>query len=351
MGWTWLTDEIAVTPPSYDASWHTVDISAAVPAGTLAAWVHIRNTGATYYAFGLRPMANNTHATATLQVGCHTYALIPLDANRQFKIQVGNAAVLLGIVGYTDGGNWITGTSYTDKSIAVTGSYETIDVAANVPVSSKLAYVIEKNTSAGSYYKQALKTMTGVENDAAIYGMISNTGQSATPIGLDASYQFLHQIDNANSDLWLIGSDLNTGAFLDTAIDITPSAGSWQTVDISAHAPAATAAMVLLRNNHGSVSKKCLVRPHGSVDDFNASGLLKLGNICPAVVQVNSGLIDVYVEDTNAKVYLRGYYFNPAVTLDIDKYFSLWLGLLSPNIGPISKSIKNQFNMGMEFSF
>jgi hypothetical protein len=109
---------------------------------------------------------------------------------------------------------------------------------------------------------------------------------------------------------------LNHGLnFFTNAVDKTPAAGSWQTVDVSANGVPAGASGVILdiHNTHGSTIYKADVRKKGSSDDDYANGKIAATNAGPSHKYAMVGIdgnrqFEAYIENaTYIKIWLVGY--------------------------------------------
>ncbi len=87
-------------------------------------------------------------------------------------------------------------------------------------------------------------------------------------------------------------------------IDVTPAAGAWNNIDVSAYVPAgATGAIVQLYHSAAGVSSNISVREDGGADNR----LYAVSN-CFSVVGLTAGRIfEGYAEGANSKIYLTGY--------------------------------------------
>jgi len=307
MGWTWSADEVSIDSLiTVGAAWANCDLSTLVPIGTRAVWLHYHNTGGSTYVVGAKS-ANNTQLTGgNLFTLTHCYMCVPLTPLRVFSCYVSNAAVLVSLVGYTNQGVWSRGTTYQDLSLATTGSYVPINLIDYVPENNFYAYLHQQNASAGSYYSYGTRSI-GSTQDSTIYGQQVTASRTSCVVKLDANYDFEQKIDNANSDTYLIGSESGGITYVDTDVQLTPAGwNDWYDIDLSAYT-GATAAILLLHNTNGSVAHKCIARPIGGVD-LSAYGYLRGAVIATAVVPIIGGKIQLFMMDSEAKCYLRGYY-------------------------------------------
>jgi len=98
-----------------------------------------------------------------------------------------------------------------------------------------------------------------------------------------------------------------------TAVDVTPAAGSYQNIDISAHVPAdATGAILHIINTASLTEYKVGYRMKGSTDD-RYDYMYRNSHGC-AIIGVDANKIcQVKIENTAVKVYLTGYTGTDAV--------------------------------------
>ncbi len=317
MGWTFPDNEIDINARiTVDNTWHDVDLGANndVPAGTKAVIVHLRNTHTTTnYNGAVRPKGSSLNPCAT---GCiyspltFTYLFMLIDADRKFQVRSNNAALDFRVVAYTNDALAIT--PYVDKTPAVTGSYQDVDVSdAGVPAGSAAA-LFYLDSTAGN--KAWANRKDGSSFDSYWY---KDGGSQGIVFGaLSAARITEVKIENVSVKFWAQGYLPSAqGLMFDTPTEKTPvSAGSWQDVDCSAIIPAgALAAILLIRNTSGASSLIACVRKKGSTDDFSPTNKCVSWRQHHAVVGLDgSRVFQAYVEHaTEVDIFVLGYLVTP----------------------------------------
>lgn len=318
MGWTFPDNEIDINARiPVDDAWHDVDLGANsdVPVGTKAVIVHLRNTHATTgYKGAVRPKGSSIDPCAaydcTYAALIFTYLFVQLDTARKFQARSNNAALDFRVVAYTNDALAIT--PYVDKTPAVTGSYQDVDVSdAGVPAGS----------AAALFYLDGIggNRLWGIRKDGTTFDSkwYRDGGTQGIAFGaLSAARITEVYISNTDLKFWVQGYLPGAqGLMFDTPTEKTPvSAGSWQDVDCSAIIPAgALAAILLIRNSNGTTNWIACVRKKGSADDFSASNKCNAWRQHHAVVGLDaSRVFQAYVgHATEVDIFVLGYIVTP----------------------------------------
>lgn len=315
MAWVFPDNEIDINARiTIGTVWVDVDLGTNndVPAGTKAVIIHMRNTGAASYRGAVRPNGGSINPVGNYSPLTFTYLFVKLDANRIFEAQVRNAALDLRVVAYTNDDIGID--PYVDKTPAVAGSYQDVDVSdAGVPAGAAVA-LFYLDTPTGLNKKWAIRK-DGTTFDSYYY--IAGYTQALAFGALSAArLTEVEAEDIATIKTWVQGYIPSSQCLMaDTPTEKTPgTAGSWQEVDCSAIIPAgALAAILLIRSGTTWNSRLACVRKKGSTDDFSASSLVVGQRHHHAVVGLDgSRVFQAYVEHaTEVDIFVLGYIDTP----------------------------------------
>jgi hypothetical protein len=273
MAWTFPDNFIDINSLiTKDNAWHDVDVSSVVPAGSKAAILCVEVWGS--YAIRLalfRPKGSTDDRGFLYSDRNYRYFVyVKLDSSRLFQAKIQDSNVNVWLAAYTDDDHGFT--QSVDKSTGTTGSYEDVDVSADVPEDA-IAVFAEVASSAN--YQCAFRKK-GASDD---YYNERYRGPYGWFIGLDSNKKLQQKIENAGVDLYIWGSICSDGGFLDTYVDKAPATlGSWQDVDLSSDVPAnAVGAVFLAVNNHASHLAICALRKKGSTDDVTQATNITYG--------------------------------------------------------------------------
>ena len=92
-------------------------------------------------------------------------------------------------------------------------------------------------------------------------------------IGLDSNRRFQIIQESSSIDMYLLGYTMPGATFFDNAVDKTPTAGSWQVVDISGDTASDTAIGAIFIIQNTGTSKTWGIQPNGSSDNKSVGDL------------------------------------------------------------------------------
>jgi hypothetical protein len=309
--WTFPDNEIDINARiTKDNVWRDVDLGANndVPAGTQAIILHVRNTSATtYYVAAVRPKGSSINPDCSIPLLTCEYLFVKLDSSRVFQAKVNNAAMDLRVVGYNS--DAVAVYPYVDKTPAVAGSFQDVDVSGDGVPADSAAALIYADMASGFTRKWAIRK-NGTSYNSYYYQNYYTQGLLFG--ALDASRITEINTQVTTNKFWLQGYlPSGQGAMFDAPTEKTPAAaGSWQDVDCSDIIPAgAVAAILEVRNTGSSLDRIACVRKKGSSDDFSATNKVIALRHQHAVVGLDSSrFFQAYVEHaTEVDIFVLGY--------------------------------------------
>ena len=251
---TFLDPIVTITPAS--GSWQDVDVSAHCPAGTTGVAICVTSTTIAARDIGWRKKGSADDRYSTMQAQSFMWAACGVDANRVLQLYVG-ASVAVYLIGYF-GGEAVFFTNAVDKSLGVTGSWQTVDVSGDV--------------AAGDVAQLAFLDVRGLSTDA--FGVrkkgsgdnwrSQSTGSRGAFVGCDANNQFECYIGNVSVDIFLNGY-LRAGATMAINASVVTPAGAGAYEDLPA-LPAGTLAGVYQVYSTSTGTKNAL-RMKGAAHD------------------------------------------------------------------------------------
>ena len=185
-----------------------------------------------------------------------------------------------------------------------TGSWVDVNVSAWVP-SGATGVILEVKTESSSDLQYAVREKGS--GDTWMWGPNTIKGDTQTwlMIGVDPSRVFQLRQASTSIDTYLMGYTMPGVTFFTTAKDKTPTAGSWQDVDISADTGPDTAigAIFIIQNTGGSTSYG--IRMKGSSDD--RAGDLRTDMSTVHLIGVDASETCQLKIESGIKAYLVGY--------------------------------------------
>lgn len=282
------------------SSFQDMDISQYVPAGATGAILHIdyaRGSGSS--PFALRKKGSTDDRSAyTIGYNTHGWAMVGLDEARTFQIWLYESDdVDVYLVGYTATGVVFFDNAY-DKSLTVTGSWQTIDLSAECP--GAIGIIIEVvHDGAANFFGLRKNGSTDEHYSWSFYAR----RRAYAVIGCDAAQLIQGKIDGLTIDFYIIGYITEGAVFKTNSDDESPvTRAEWVETDLSTDAPKAIMAFFEMWDGGGESG----LRKHGSSEDIHKPGL------APhyfGIVAVDSGQkCDIY-ERTGGEqyAYLMGY--------------------------------------------
>lgn len=192
---TFLDPIVNITPAS--GSWQDVDVSAHCPAGTTGVAICVTNGVIAAPEIGWRKKGSTDDRHDTMQAQSFMWAGCGVDSNRVLQIYMG-AGVGVYLIGYF-GGEAVFFTNAVDKSLGVTGSWQTVDISGDVAAGdvAQLAFLDARGLSTDAFGVRKKGSGDDWRN--------SSTGARGAFVGCDANNQFECYIGNVSVDIFLNG--------------------------------------------------------------------------------------------------------------------------------------------------
>ncbi len=237
---------------------------------------------------------------------------------------------LLPAPGAEGGFTWFTDAVNINPS--TTGSWQDIDLSAIVPADAT-GVVVEFDNTADSDYRAVVRGKEDTRDymSNASYNTIKVKRSRFQIVKLDASRFIEGWITNQNVDIWLRG--YTTGgdpSYFDVPPEITPSAGSWQPIDVTGQVDAGADGVILFIASQDASSRTYAIREVGSTDQQTpAYGLEQYGDSMYLVGLNAAKQFEANIQATTVKIYLvaqtKGsvvYYTNDTALPDISSWVS-----------------------------
>lgn len=156
-----------------------------------------------------------------------------------------------------------------DVTPGVTGSFQDVDVSANVSASATGVILHVVNTNVSTDHTAAFRKNGATDTSSTFHGMTPDS-HTYVYVGVDGSQIFEANIDSADIDIYLVGYFESEAVFFTEPIDHTAdvvSANTYTDIDISSDTGGDTAIGAIVRVNVNSQSIR--LRKNGSTDSFN----------------------------------------------------------------------------------
>ena len=170
--------------------------------------------------------------------------------------------------GTASSGGFTWFTDAIDVSPGTTGSWQDIDLSAIVPTGAT-GVIVEFDNTNDSIYQAVVRGKEDTRNymSNASYNTIKEKRSRFQIVKLDSNRLIEGWISNANVDIWLRGYTAGGDpSYFDLPPDITPSSGSWQTVDVTSNVDAGADGVILLIASQSGSSQTYAIREVGSTD-------------------------------------------------------------------------------------
>jgi hypothetical protein len=217
---------VAVTPAS-SGSWEDVNAGAyGVPSGATGVLLHFVNTHASNaYAIGMRKNGSTDNRISSLYANSHAWAAIGVDFDRIFEAYIGDTTDIdIYLIGYTGEAVTFFNNAY-DKSLGVTGSWETINCSAEAPNAIGLIFEVVTTSVLGF----GLRKTGSSDNRTNLAGYHNAPG---VVIGCDGSQTCEGNISNIGVDFHLLGYITQGVTFNTNATDFNlGTTGAWTDLD------------------------------------------------------------------------------------------------------------------------
>lgn len=198
----------------------------------------------------------------------------------------------------------------TDISLSVTGSWQDIDLSAAVPPEASGAIIEVVNTGTVGTYSGMVRGkddtrdyMSDIEN-----GLLYPASHRWQMIKIDSGRLVQGYIENVDIDFKLLGYTIGSDpAFFNVPLDVTPgTTGTWTAIDVSGVVDSDSDGVILLIDNVENAARNYGVRETGSSFSTIDRKLGPYENTMYLVGIDGSDQFDIYIENSNIKVYLVG---------------------------------------------
>jgi len=194
---TFFTNEYEYALSGSTGNWHTLDLSAILPVGTVAVigW-HYPYNGAQYAGYRKNGSSDNRYK----YIGPYfTGVIVGVDVNRRIEyITNDDVTPHFEVVGYLTQGTFNTNAS--DVSLSSTGSYIDVNVSGTIPANHS-GCVVEVITTDNAGYNYALR-MNGIGTD--LYD-VSYQRHTWCFVGTDVNGIFEGKISDVKVDFFVVG--------------------------------------------------------------------------------------------------------------------------------------------------
>ena len=198
----------------------------------------------------------------------------------------------------------------TDISLSATGSWQDIDLSAAVPSEASGAVIEVVNTGTVGTYSGMVRGkddsrdyMSDIEN-----GLLYPSSHRWQMVKIDSGRLVQGYIENVDIDFKLLGYTIGSDpAYFNVPSDITPGdTGAWTAVDLSGVVDSDSDGVILLIDNVENAARNYGVRETGSSFSTIDRKLGPYENTMYLVGIDGSDQFDIYIENSNIKVYLVG---------------------------------------------
>ena len=219
----------------------------------------------------------------------------------------------------------------TDISLGVTGSWQDIDLSAVVPTEAAGAIIEVVNSGTVGIYSGMVRGkddtrdyMSDAEN-----GLVYPSSHRWQVVKIDSSRLVQGYIENVDIDFKLLGYTIGSDpAYFIVPSDVTPgTTAAWTTVDVSGVVDSDADGVILLIDNIENAALDYGVREVGSSFATTNRELGPYGNTMYMVGIDSSDQFDIYIENSNLKIYLVGQTKGSVV------YYTDDVGLADPSLG------------------
>ncbi|MCH9016316.1 MAG: hypothetical protein IIB89_00960, partial [Chloroflexi bacterium] len=215
----------------------------------------------------------------------------------------------------------------TDISLGVTDSWQDIDLSAAVPAEAAGAIIEVVNTGTVGTYSGMVRGKEDTRDymSDAGNGLMFPSSHRWQVVKIDSGRLVQGYIENVDIDFKLLGYTIGSDpAYFSVPSDVTPGVtAAWTPVDVSAIVDPDADGVILLVDNIENNSRNYGVRETGSSFATIDRKLGPYGNTMYMVGIDGSGEFDIYIENSNIKVYLVGqtkgsvvYYTNDVAVAD-----------------------------------
>ena len=251
-----------------------------------------------------------------------TIVLNPSDITTTAAVGGSTSAVVHSELASTNGFTWLINPS--DISLGTPGSWQDIDLSTLVPAGATGVVVEIANTDSSNVYKGVLRGKEDTRDymSDTNWNKLSELCHRYQIVKLDANRFIQGYIDNTSVDFRLIGYTSGSDpSYFASPPQISPTAGGWTTVDVSAQVDADADGVILFIQNQDAANHIYGMRELTS-GDITLS--MRNHRSRMHVVGLDAAKkFEAYIETTGVKIYLVGqtkgsvvYYTNNVAVTD-----------------------------------
>jgi len=187
-------------------TWVDVNIAAETGSDTaIGAIFHVDCQAGSSVGYGLRKQGSTDNRLQTLRANMMNLGLVGVDTTETAQQQIAATTVDLFLVGYVTSGA-VFFTNAVDKSTAITGSYQPVDITNDVGAGVANGAFVEIQPSDGT------RRNTAIRPNGATYDYYGEVSHQFALVGIDAGDVFEQKIQLNTMDLYLTGYSLADGA-------------------------------------------------------------------------------------------------------------------------------------------
>lgn len=304
-GFNFFTNAIDKTPGTA-VQWTDIDASADIPIGATGVICKIVNTASTTARGAIRKNGSTSDMTGQVRNFAETWAFCGVDANRIFEAYIAATTMKIYLIGYTtDGTDFLT--NWLDRTPGSTGSWQDVDVSADIPSDATGVICLIQNTNTTTIYDGGIRK--NGSTDAYPAGDIVNLQYTTQLCGVDASRIFEAYIENTAVKIWLCGYTKAPATFFTNGVERSlGQANQWLDIDVTNDTdPAADGAILHIKNNAASTQTGD-VRKNGSTDDNSTNSNQRQTNCKGAAIGMDtSQIFEGRIGSTGVDFFLIGY--------------------------------------------
>jgi len=288
--------------PAIFASYEDVDCGALIASGATGVLIHWENADpTTARMIGLRKKGSTDDWHGDIFAKSHGTCWVGVDENRFFQCYLEAGIQRMWVIAYTTAGCPFF-TNAKDKSLAGTGAWTDINLAADCP-SAKLVFCEIKCDFNNPPYGFRKK---GSTDNIQANCMIHNWGLA----GCDDSQVIEHIIDHATLKTRVLGYATEGVSMRDNAVNVSPVAdGAYHVVDCSSYALGAKMLFFAVQNTGASGDIAYAIRKNGSIEDIYLDcGLTTFPTLLFFACECDADQkVEIKLENSDIKVHLLGY--------------------------------------------
>src|SRR3989304_4900477 len=196
-------------------------------------------------------------------------------------------------------------TNWVDIAYTANSSYQDIDVSGTGAAGATMVQLF-LDTNASSNPTVGIRKNGSTQD--ILFDVAAESSAAYVWVALDANGIFELKSDEAIANVYLIAETDSDVVGLDPWVDVSPTAGSWQTINSASVPDTAVAVMNHLINTSTTTILQVAVRHGDSTDARQANWDLDIKGGTSAVTGLNvSGEFDGFREATTGRIYVTGY--------------------------------------------